>query len=121
MPTDKSAYPFRKVTAIVRASMLEKVEQRLHLLQVPGLSVTRVKGYGEYANFFARDWLVEHVRLEVFLTRERADEVARAIMEAGRTGGPGDGIVVVLPVEAVYRVRSGDLATPADLGGPTMP
>lgn len=108
---------FRKVTAIVRASLLERVERRLQELRVPGLSVTKVKGYGEYANFFARDWMVEHARVEIFVTRGRADEVARAIMAVARTGGPGDGIIAVLPVEAVYHVRTGELATPADLGG----
>jgi len=117
MTTDQGTFALRKITAIIRASVLEKVEQRLHELRVPGLSVTKVKGYGEYANFFARDWLVEHVRVELFLARERAEEVARAIMETARTDGPGDGIVVVLPVEAVYRVRSGALATAAELDG----
>jgi nitrogen regulatory protein P-II 1 len=108
---------FRKVTAIVRAEVLERVERRLQELGVPGLSVTRVKGYGEYANFFARDWLVEHVRIEIFVTRQRAAEIAAAIVTAGRTGAKGDGIVAVLPVEAVYHVRTGALATPGDLGG----
>jgi len=107
---------FRKITAIVRASALEGVEHRLHELGVPGLSVTKVKGYGEYADFFARDWMVEHVRIEIFVIRERGTEIAQAIMTAARTGGPGDGIVAVLPVEAVYHVRTGALGTPADLG-----
>ena len=107
----------RKVTAIIRVSALEQVERRLQELGVPGVTVTKVKGYGEYANFFARDWLVEHVRIEIFLTRERAAEIARAIAAVARTGFAGDGIVVVLPVEAVYHVRTGELAASADLGG----
>ena len=40
-----------KVTAIIRCEVLEKVEQRLQELGVSGISVTRVKGYGDYANF----------------------------------------------------------------------
>ncbi len=108
---------FRKVTAIVRASVLERVERRLHDQCVPGLSVTKVKGYGEYANFFARDWLVEHVRIEIFVTRERAEAIAQTIVTAARTGDPGDGIVAVLPVEALYHVRTGELVTSTDLGG----
>lgn len=46
---------FRKVNAIIRSDALEKVEQRLHELGVPGISVTRVKGYGEYKNFYTND------------------------------------------------------------------
>ena len=108
---------FTKVTGIVRADVLERVERPLQELQVPGLSVTKVKGYGEYANFFGRDWLVEHVRIEIFVVREQADEIAGAIVTTARTGGPGDGIVAVLPVEAVYHVRTGALATSMDVGG----
>ena len=103
--------PFRKITAIVRTSMLEDVERRLKELDVPGISVTKVKGYGEYANFSTSDWIVEHARIEIFLPRERADGVARAVVAAAATGEPGDGIVVVLPVESMYRIRTGHCMT----------
>ena len=107
----------RKVTAIVRSDLLERVEGRLQQLGIPGVTVTRVKGYGEYENFFARDWMTEHARIEIFLSQERADEVARAIMDAAHTGIAGDGIVVVLPVESIYRIRTKEVATSDELGG----
>lgn len=109
--------PLRKITAIVRTLVLEKVEECLRELHVPGISVTKVKGFGEYANFFRPDWISEHARIEIFLRRERAEEVARAIIGAAHTGGAGDGLVVILPVEAIYRIRSGELATSDELGG----
>lgn len=96
---------FRKVTAIIRGDALEKVEQRLHELGVPGISVTRVNGYGEYANFYSRDWMTTHARVEIFIPARRADEVAQAIMDAACSGMPGDGIVAVLPVEKLYKIR----------------
>lgn len=98
--------PFRKVTAIVRTVVLQEVERSLRALDVPGISVTKVKGYGEYANFFTSDWIVEHARIEIFLPRDRVEPVARAIVAAAATGEPGDGIVVVLPVESIYRIRT---------------
>ncbi len=107
----------RKVTAIVRMNCLERVERRLQDLLVPGITVTKVKGYGEYEDFFARDWMTEHARIEIFLRRERAEEIARAIVDAAHTGVAGDGIVVVLPVESIYRIRSGAVATSDEIGG----
>ena len=101
---------FRKVTAIIRSSALERVEKTLAGLCVPGISVTKVKGYGEYANFYARDWMVDHARVELFVRREQAEEVVQAIIDAAQTGLAGDGIVAILPVEAVYRIRTGELA-----------
>lgn len=112
-----NAGPQRKVTAIVRASLLKTVEEKLRDMRVPGISVTRVKGYGEYANFFRNDWTCEHARIEIFCRQERAREIARGIVETAQTGGPGDGIVVVLPVESVYRIRTGECATADELGG----
>jgi len=106
---DRGGAPCRKVTAIVRGTVLEDVERRLRELGVPGISVTKVKGYGEYANFFTSDWIVEHARIEIFLPAERADSVARAIVQTAATGEPGDGIVVVLPVESMYRIRTGEV------------
>lgn len=97
---------FRKVTAIFRPDRLEAVEDQLRKLDVRGVSVTKVKGFGEYANFYSSDWLCTHVRIEIFLSASRAQEIATAIMDAAHTGLEGDGIVAVLPVEAVYHIRT---------------
>ena len=34
-----------------------------------------------------------------------------------RAGAPGDGLVVILPVEAIYHIRTGEVATAGELGG----
>lgn len=104
--SEEIAMELRKVTAIIRSEALENVEKRLQEVGVKGISVTRVKGYGEYADFFARDWLVTHVRIEIFTEKAKAEEVAAAIMGTAHTGLPGDGIVVILPVEKIFRIRS---------------
>ena len=97
---------FRKVIAIVRPDRLEAVEARLQDLAVPGISVSKVRGYGEYANFYTADWMTAHARVEIFIGQHQAEEVATAIMEAAHTGMDGDGIVAVLPVESVYHIRT---------------
>jgi nitrogen regulatory protein P-II 1 len=97
---------FRKVTAIIRPERLEAVEECVKKLNVPGVSVSKVKGFGEYANFFETDWLCSHMRIEVFVGAKQADELAQAIMDAAHTGLEGDGIVAVLPVESVYHIRT---------------
>lgn len=97
---------FRKVTAIIRPDLLEQVENRLKVLNVPGVSVSKVKGYGEYANFFQSDWLSTHTKIEIFTNAENAKAIAEAIMETAHTGVEGDGIVAILPVESVYHIRT---------------
>jgi nitrogen regulatory protein P-II 1 len=68
--------------------------------------VTKVKGYGEYANFFNPNWLVTHARIEIYTEEARVDEIAAAIMDVANTGVEGDGILAVIPVSKLYRIRT---------------
>lgn len=107
---------YRKVTAIVRAMALDDIEQSLTVAGVKGVTVTRVKGYGEYRDFFTRDGMTEHVRLEIFAHRDRVDRIVDTICRVASTGSEGDGIIAVLPVEHVYRIRDHTAANPDDSG-----
>jgi nitrogen regulatory protein P-II 1 len=110
-----TAVELRKIIVIVRNQALEKVEGRLIDMRVKGISVSKVKGYGEYANFFNPDWMVTHSRIEIFTEEGRADEIVTAIMEVAHTGMAGDGIVAVVPVQKVYRIRNKSEIAPEDL------
>ena len=95
-----------KIVAIIRMTSLEKVESRLFQLNVPGLSVTKVKGAGEYANFFAKDWHSTHARIEIYCEEDKRETIVNGIMDEAHSGLTGDGIVVVIPVETIYRIRT---------------
>jgi nitrogen regulatory protein P-II 1 len=88
------------------------VEQELQEAGVRGINVSKVKGYGEYHNFFAADGMVDSVRLEIFTCEDRVDAILAAILAAGHTGSPGDGIVVVYPIERFVNIRLRSNATP---------
>ncbi|MEP6672536.1 MAG: P-II family nitrogen regulator [Chthoniobacter sp.] len=105
----------RKITAIIRSERLEDVEKQLQNAGVKGLSVSKVKGYGEYANFFTHDWMVTHARIEIFTDTDNAERIAGVIMEAAHGAGEGDGIIALLPVEKVYRIRTKQEAIAGEL------
>lgn len=94
---------FYKVSAIIRSSSLEEVEAHLQQKNIRGITVTPVKGYGDYRNFFASDWMKPFVKIEIFTERGRA--VADAIVEAAHSGQPGDGVVAIERIEDVIRIR----------------
>ena len=96
---------FKLVTATINDQMLEAVEHRLRDLAVPGLDIWRTKGYGAYKNFFDRDFLASHARIEVYTPEQQALEVAEAIMDVACTGADSDGLVMVSPVERLFRIR----------------
>lgn len=106
---------WKKIVAIIRNDKLREVEESLRNLRVNGISVTRGKGYGEYANFFSTDWCVTHARLEIYCEPSRADMIIQAIMDAAHTGSAGDGIVALIPVEKLYKIRSKSEAKHKDL------
>ena len=96
----------KKINAIIRCEALEEVERRLQDMGVQGMTVSQVKGFGEYANTYTRDWLVTHARIEIFTDEAQADTIAEAIMETAHTGVSGDGIVAILPVDKLLRIRT---------------
>lgn len=102
---------FRKINAILRSHALNDVEKRLKEMDVKGITVTRVKGLGEEIDLLRENSLVPHARIEIFTEKTKAEKIANAIMEAAHTGGPGDGIVCILPVEKVFRIRTKSEAT----------
>jgi nitrogen regulatory protein P-II 1 len=106
---------FRKVTAIIRDRLLEGVEDRLKKMGVKGLSVTHVKGFGENKNISAESWHVTHALIEIYTERSKAEGIAAAIIEFAHTGGPGDGIVCILPVEKIFRIRTRSEAEPDEI------
>jgi len=106
---------WKRIVAIIRKSTLEKVEERLRQIGVRGITVSPVKGYGEYANLCKNDWLVNNARIEVFAAADAADAIVAAILETAHSGTEGDGVVAVLPVEKLYRIRTGQPMTHDDI------
>ena len=52
--------------------------------------------------------LQEKVRLEIGVSDHFVEPTVNAILSAGRTGEVGDGKIFVLPVEKIYRIRTGE-------------
>jgi len=100
------------VVAIIPALRLADAERRLQKIDVRGITVTKVKGYGEHANFFTRDWMIDEVKVEVFAPRDQVEGITSAILDATHSGSPGDGIVAILPVDQVFSARTRAAAIP---------
>jgi len=100
---------YRKITAIINPARLDAVEEKLKKLCVPGISVSKVKGYGEAPNFFQSDWTSEQIRIDVFVSEERAREITQGIIDVAHTGHKGDGMIAISPVEYLYQVSSREL------------
>lgn len=103
------------VVAIVRPEKLSAVLEALFRAEVRGLTISQVQGHGgeterveTYRGATVKMELSEKVRLEIGVSDHFVEPTVAAILEAGRTGEVGDGKVFVLPVEKVYRIRTGE-------------
>jgi nitrogen regulatory protein P-II 1 len=103
------------VVAVVRPEKLSEVLEALYRAEVRGLTINRVQGHGgetehveNYRGTTVKVDLSEKVRLEIGVSDHFVKPTVDAILSAGRTGEVGDGKIFVLPVEKVYRIRTGE-------------
>lgn len=103
------------VVAIVRPEKLNEVLEALYRADVRGLTVTRARGHGgetedveTYRGTTVKVALHDKIRIEIGVSDHFVEPTVQAILTAGRTGEVGDGKVFVLPVEKVYRIRTGE-------------
>ena len=103
------------VVAIIRPERLNEVLEALYRAEVRGLSISRVRGHGgeteaveTYRGMTVKVELHDKVRLEIGVSDPFVQPTVRAILSAGATGEVGDGKIFVLPVEKVYRIRTGE-------------
>lgn len=96
---------YRKVTAIVHGDCLEAVEEALKRAGAIEVAITRVKGYGDYKTFPNPEWVSEQARVEVFVPQAQAASVVEAICRAAYAGLDSDGMVAVLPVKTIVRIK----------------
>jgi len=103
------------VVAVVRPDRLSAVLESLFRAEVRGLTISRVQGHGgeterveTYRGTTVKMELSEKVRLEIGVSDHFVEPTVQAILRAARTGDVGDGKIFVLPVEKVYRIRSGE-------------
>jgi nitrogen regulatory protein P-II 1 len=103
------------VVAIVRPDSLNAVLEALFEAEVRGLSISRVQGHGgetdrveTYRGTTVKMELSEKVRLEIGVSDHFVEPTVKAILDAARTGEVGDGKIFVIPVEKVYRIRTGE-------------
>ena len=108
------------IVAIIKPSRLEEVRQALNSLDVHGMTVTEVKGYGrqkghseiyrgtEYAVHF-----LPKLKVEIAVDDDLADPVPIAIRDSAQTGRIGDGKIFALDLLAITRIRTGETGSSA--------
>ncbi len=110
----------KKIEAIIRQEKLESVKKALESSSYFGMTVSEVSGRGRQ-NGITLQWrageyridLLPKIKIELVVLDEDVPAAISAIVRNARTGEIGDGKIIVLPVENVVRVRTGDMGESA--------
>lgn len=103
------------ITAVVRKEKLNDVLAALFAADIHGITVTSVHGHGgereeiqTYRGTTVKMELSEKVKLDIAVTESFVERAVNTLLSSARTGAVGDGKVFVLPIEKVYRIRTGE-------------
>lgn len=106
----------KMVVAYIRHEAFESIRTELLDRGFPSLTVTEVKGSGRQrgvTEVYRGAKLTSHLRpklkLECVVADTDVETIVDVVLKHARTGAVGDGKLFVLPVEQVYRIRTGEL------------
>ena len=108
------------VTAIIKPFKLDEVKDALKALDIQGMTVSEVQGFGRQRGhtevYRGAEYTVDFVpkvRVEVLADDADVSRVVDAVVSAARTDKIGDGKVWVTSVENLVRIRTGEMGTDA--------
>jgi len=105
----------KKIEAYIRPFKLDDVKEALTKINIRGMSVTEVKGFGRQRGhkeiYRGSEYTVDFVpknKIEVVVRDEDLEDAIDAIMESAVTGRVGDGKIFVYDVADAIKIRTGE-------------
>jgi nitrogen regulatory protein P-II 2 len=108
------------ITAIIKPFKLDEVREALSEINVQGITVTEVKGFGRQKGhtelYRGAEYVVDFLpktKIEAAVDDALVDQVIDTIAAAARTGKIGDGKIFVTDLQQVIRIRTGETGNEA--------
>jgi len=108
------------VTAVIKPHMLDAVKEALRAVGITGMTVSEVKGFGRqgghtetYRGAEYRLDFVPKAKIEIVVEDGAVMNVIEVIRATAQTGKIGDGKIWTSPVDALVRIRTGELGSDA--------
>jgi nitrogen regulatory protein P-II 1 len=105
----------KKIEAIIRPHLLDAVRSALQEVDIVGMTISEVQGYGRQKGhtetYRGAEYQIEFVpkiKVEVIVADDLEDFAVQAVLKTAKTGKFGDGKIFVTNVEDVIRIRTGE-------------
>ncbi|UVW29348.1 P-II family nitrogen regulator [Massilia sp. H6] len=110
----------KMITAIIKPFKLDEVREALSEINVQGMTVTEVKGFGRQKGhtelYRGAEYVVDFlpkIKIEAAVDDALVEQVIDAIQGAARTGKIGDGKIFVADLNQAIRIRTGETGNDA--------
>ncbi len=101
------------ITAIIKPFKLDEVREALQDIDIFGMTVSDVKGFGRQKGhtemYRGAEYVVEFlpkIKIEIAVSATKEEEAVEAIIQAAQTGKIGDGKIFVQTIEKTIRIRT---------------
>ena len=103
------------ISAVIKPFKLDEVRDALVAIDLVGMTVSEVKGYGRqkghteiYRGSEYQVQFIPKVKIEIVVPDALLSKAIEVITAAASTGVIGDGKIFVSPVERAIRIRTGE-------------
>ena len=110
----------KKIEAIIKPFKLSAVKDALHEINLSGMTVIEVKGFGRQRgqegiekNQDYDDEFHTKVKIEIIVENDIVEKAIESIIKAAFSGKIGDGKIFVSNIEQVMRIRTGEKGSEA--------
>jgi nitrogen regulatory protein P-II 1 len=105
----------RKIEAIIKPHKLDDVVNGLNQINICGMTISEVKGFGRqkgfkevYRGFEYEVNFLPKIKIEIIIAKELVEQVIQTIIENAKTDEIGDGKIFVYNIEDVVRIRTNE-------------
>ena len=105
----------KQVVAVIRPFKLDQVKDALSAINITGMTVSEVKGFGRqkghkeiYRGQEYQTGFIPKIEIKLLVDDSQTEDVTEAIVKAANTGKIGDGKIFIFPAENAIRIRTGE-------------
>ena len=110
----------KKIEAIIKPFKLSAVKEALHEINLSGMTVLDVKGFGRQRGKgitndkqdYSDDFIAK-IKIEIIVDDNIVEKAIESIKNASYSGKIGDGKIFVSSIEQVLRIRTGEKGSDA--------
>jgi len=96
---------FSKVVMIINITDYELISEEINKLNIPGITVNNVQGFGDYLNEYSPQNLCDSLKVEIYTSAEQANSIATTLSMLAEAMTEGGGVVAIEPVTKLYNVK----------------